>query len=191
VDFAAWCSYKYLNSGPGNVSGMFVHQRHEFNPELPRFAGWWGYDKETRFLMKPGFVPMKGAEGWQLSNAPVFGMAAHLASLDIFDEVGMPALRKKSELLTGYLEFIINDITARHGEKVSFEIITPKEKVKRGCQLSMLVHGQGKSLFEYISDKGVVADWREPNVIRMAPVPLYNSFEDIYRFGQILEGGIG
>lgn len=191
VDFAAWCSYKYLNSGPGNVSGMFVHQRHEFNPELPRFAGWWGYDKETRFLMKPGFVPMKGAEGWQLSNAPVFGMAAHLASLDIFDEVGMPALRKKSELLTGYLEFIINDITARHGEKVSFEIITPKEKEKRGCQLSMLVHGQGKSLFEYISDKGVVADWREPNVIRMAPVPLYNSFEDIYRFGQILEGGIG
>lgn len=190
VDFAAWCSYKYLNSGPGNVSGIFVHQRHEFNPELPRFAGWWGYDKETRFLMKPGFVPMKGAEGWQLSNAPVFGMAAHLASLDIFDEVGMAALRKKSELLTGYLEFIINDITARHGEKVSFEIITPKDKEKRGCQLSMLVHGQGKSLFEYISDKGVVADWREPNVIRMAPVPLYNSFEDIYRFGQILEGGI-
>jgi kynureninase len=190
VDFAAWCSYKYLNSGPGNVSGMFVHQRHEFNPELPRFAGWWGYDKETRFLMNPGFVPMKGAEGWQLSNAPVFGMAAHLASLDIFDEVGMPDLRKKSELLTGYLEFIINDITARHGEKVSFEIITPKDKEKRGGQLSMLVHGQGKSLFEYISDKGVVADWREPNVIRMAPVPLYNSFEDIYRFGQILEGGI-
>jgi kynureninase len=190
VDFAAWCSYKYLNSGPGNVSGMFVHQRHEFNPELPRFAGWWGYDKETRFLMKPGFVPMKGAEGWQLSNAPVFGMAAHLASLDIFDEVGMSALRKKSELLTGYLEFIINDITARHGENVSFEIITPKDKEKRGCQLSMLVHGQGKSLFEYISDKGVVADWREPNVIRMAPVPLYNSFEDIYRFGQLLEGGI-
>lgn len=191
VDFAAWCSYKYLNSGPGNVSGMFVHQRHEFNPELPRFAGWWGYDKETRFLMKPGFVPMKGAEGWQLSNAPVFGMAAHLASLDIFDEVGMPALRKKSELLTGYLEFIINDITARHGDKVSFEIITPKDKEKRGCQLSILVHGQGKSLFEYISDKGVVADWREPNVIRMAPVPLYNTFEDIYRFGQLLEGGIG
>lgn len=189
-DFAAWCSYKYLNSGPGNVSGMFVHERHEFNPDLPRFAGWWGYDKETRFLMKSGFVPMKGAEGWQLSNAPVFGMAAHLASLDIFDEVGMTALRKKSELLTAYLEFVIRDISERNQEKVNFEIITPEEPHRRGCQLSILVHGQGKSLFEAISEGGVVADWREPNVIRIAPVPLYNSFEDVYRFGKILENGI-
>lgn len=190
VDFAAWCSYKYLNSGPGNVSGMFVHERHEFKPELPRFAGWWGYDKETRFLMQPGFVPMKGAEGWQLSNAPVFGMAAHLASLDIFNEVGMAALRSKSEVLTAYLEFVINDVSTRNSDKVNFEIITPKDKDKRGCQLSILVHGQGKSLFEAISEGGVVADWREPNVIRIAPTPLYNSFEDVYRFGKILENGI-
>ena len=190
ADFAAWCSYKYLNSGPGNVSGMFVHERHAFNTELPRFAGWWGYDKETRFLMQPGFVPMKGAEGWQLSNAPVIGMAAHLASLDIFDEVGMAKLRAKSEVLTGFLEYVIHDISERNKDKVNFEIITPKEKEKRGCQLSILVHGQGKSLFDAISEGGVVADWREPNVIRVAPTPLYNSFEDVYRFGKILENGI-
>jgi kynureninase len=190
VDFAAWCSYKYLNSGPGNVSGMFVHERHENKPELPRFAGWWGYDKATRFQMKPGFVPMKGAEGWQLSNAPVLGMSAHLAALDLFDEVGMTALREKSELLTGFLEFVIHDISNRHSDKVNFEIITPKEKEKRGCQLSILVHGQGKSLFDALSERGVVADWREPNVIRIAPTPLYNTFEDVYQFGKKLEDGI-
>ncbi len=190
VDFAAWCGYKYLNSSPGGVSGMFVHQRHEYNPELPRFAGWWGYDKATRFLMEPGFNPIRGAEGWQLSNAPVLGMAAHLASLDIFDEAGMEAIGKKRDVLTAFLEFVIQDVSERNKDKVTFEIITPKEIEKRGAQLSILVHGQGKALFDKLSAEGVVADWREPNVIRIAPAPLYNSFEDCYRFGEYLEKAI-
>ena len=190
VDFAAWCSYKYLNSSPGGVSGLFVHERHSYKPELPRFAGWWGYDKETRFLMNPGFNPMKGAEGWQLSNAPIIGMAAHLASLDIFDEAGMDRIGTKRDLLTAYLEFVIDDISEKNKERCSFEIITPRDKTKRGAQLSILAHGQGKALFDALSDEGVVADWREPNVIRVAPAPLYNSFEDVYYFGQLLEKSI-
>lgn len=190
VDFAAWCSYKYLNSSPGGVSGMFVHKRHADKPELPRFAGWWGYDKETRFLMQPGFKPMKGAEGWQLSNAPVLGMAAHNASLDIFEEAGMDRIGKKRDLLTAYMEYIIDEISEKNKENCIFEIITPRDKSKRGAQLSILVHGQGKSLFDALSSEGVVADWREPNVIRVAPAPLYNSFEDVYYFGQILEKSI-
>jgi len=190
VDFAAWCSYKYLNSSPGGVSGMFVHERHQYKPELPRFAGWWGYDKETRFLMEPGFNPMKGAEGWQLSNAPILGMAANLASLDIFDEVGMDALVAKRDELTGYLEFIVNSISENQKAICNLEIITPKDKSKRGAQISILAHGMGKPLFDFITKKGVIADWREPNVIRIAPVPLYNSFEDVLRFGEILEEGI-
>lgn len=190
VDFAAWCSYKYLNSSPGGVSGMFVHQRHEFKPELPRFAGWWGYDKETRFLMEPGFVPMKGAEGWQLSNAPILGMAAHLAALDIFDEVGMDKLCEKRDDLTAYLEFVVEEVSKNCKDICTLEIITPKDKSKRGAQLSILAHGMGKPLFDFITKKGVIADWREPNVIRIAPVPLYNNFEDVYKFGQILEEGI-
>jgi len=189
VDFAAWCTYKYMNSSPGGVSGMFVHERHEYKPELPRFAGWWGYDKETRFLMEPGFNPMKGAEGWQLSNAPVLGMAAHLASLDLFEEVGMESLCAKRDDLTAYLEFIINDVSERN-KNATFEIITPKDKTKRGAQLSILAHGQGKALFDAMTEKGVIADWREPNVIRVAPAPFYNSFEDVYRFGKILEESI-
>lgn len=190
VDFAAWCSYKYLNSSPGGVSGMFVHEKHANKPELPRFAGWWGYDKSTRFMMEPGFVPMEGAEGWQLSNAPVLGMAAHWASLEIFDEVGMAKLREKSDQLTAYLEFILDELSHKYGNKCSFEIITPREKHRRGAQLSILLHGKGKEVFESISEKGVVADWREPNVIRVAPVPLYNSFEDVYYLGKYLEEAI-
>ncbi len=190
VDFAAWCSYKYLNSSPGGVSGMFVHEKHANKPELPRFAGWWGYDKSTRFMMEPGFVPMEGAEGWQLSNAPVLGMAAHWASLEIFDEVGMTKLREKSDQLTAYLEFILDELSHKYGNKCSFEIITPREKHRRGAQLSILLHGKGKEVFESISEKGVVADWREPNVIRVAPVPLYNSFEDVYYLGKYLEEAI-
>lgn len=190
VDFAAWCSYKYMNSGPGGVSGMFVHERFANRPDLPRFAGWWGYDKNTRFQMEPGFKPMEGAEGWQLSNAPVISMAAHLASLDIFDEVGMERLKAKSELLTEYLEFILDELTAKYDEQCRFEIITPREKNRRGAQLSILVHGKGKALFDALSDRGVVADWREPNVIRVAPVPLYNSFEDVYYLGKYLEEAI-
>lgn len=190
VDFAAWCSYKYLNSSPGGVSGMFVHQRHENEPGIPRFAGWWGHDKEVRFLMEPGFKPMKGAEGWQLSNAPVLGMAAHLASLDIFDEAGMDKLIQKRIQLTNYLEEIVQHVSDVYADKCRFEIITPKEENRRGAQLSILIHGKGKSLFDALTREGVIADWREPNVIRIAPTPLYNSFEDIYRFGQALEKAI-
>lgn len=190
VDFAAWCGYKYLNSSPGGVSGIFVHERHANKPELPRFAGWWGYDKETRFQMEPGFKPMYGAEGWQLSNAPVLGMAAHLASLDIFEEAGMDRIGEKRDLMTGFLEFVIDDISERNADRCTFEIITPRDKTKRGAQLSILAHGQGKALFDALSKQGVIADWREPNVIRIAPAPLYNSFEDCYRFGQYLENAI-
>ena len=190
VDFAAWCSYKYLNSSPGGVSGMFVHKNHENKPELPRFAGWWGHDKSTRFLMEPGFKPMPGAEGWQLSNAPVLGMAAHLASLDIFNEVGMDKLIEKRIKLTNYLEEIVQEISAKYSAICQFEIITPKEEKRRGAQLSILVHGKGKPLFDSLTKQGVIADWREPNVIRIAPTPLYNSFEDIFNFGQALEKAI-
>ncbi len=190
VDFAAWCSYKYLNSSPGGVAGIFVHQRHEYNPELPRFAGWWGYDKETRFLMEPGFNPMRGAEGWQLSNAPVLGMAAHLASLDIFEEAGMDRIGAKRDQMTAFLEFVIKDVSEKNKDRVTFEIITPGEVTKRGAQLSILVHGQGKALFDALSAEGVVADWREPNVIRIAPAPLYNSYEDCFWFGQLLQDAI-
>jgi kynureninase len=190
VDFAAWCGYKYLNSSPGGVSGMFVHERHAYKPELPRFAGWWGYDKDTRFKMESGFNPMRGAEGWQLSNAPVLGMAAHLASLELFDEAGMDRIGAKRDLMTAYLEFVIDDNSARNQERVSFELITPRDKNKRGAQLSIMAKGQGRALFDALSELGVVADWREPNVIRVAPAPLYNSFEDCWWFGQLLEKAI-
>jgi kynureninase len=190
VDFAAWCGYKYLNSSPGGVSGMYIHERHADDKTLPRFAGWWGHDKNTRFLMEPGFQPIKGAEGWQLSNAPVLGMAAHLASIEIFDEAGMDRIGEKRDLLTAYLEFVINDISTRNTNRVNFELITPRDKTKRGSQLSIMAKGQGKALFDALSAEGVVADWREPNVIRVAPVPLYNSFEDCFWFGQLLEKAI-
>jgi len=190
VDFAAWCGYKYLNSSPGGVSGMFVHEKHANNSSLPRFAGWWGHDKTTRFLMEPGFVPISGAEGWQLSNAPVLSMAAHLASLEIFEQAGMERIGQKRDLLTGFLEFVIDDISRKNEDRVTFELITPRDKTKRGAQLSIMAKGQGKKLFDALSEEGVVADWREPNVIRIAPAPLYNSFEDCYWFGQLLEKAI-
>jgi kynureninase len=190
VDFAAWCGYKYLNSSPGGVSGIFVHERHAYNPELPRFAGWWGYDKETRFQMEPGFNPMRGAEGWQLSNAPILGMAAHLASLDIFAEAGMDRIGAKRDEMTAYMEFVIDEISKRNVERCQLEIITPRDKTKRGAQLSIVANGQGKALFDALTSQGVIADWREPNVIRIAPAPLYNSFEDCYRFGKCLEAAI-
>lgn len=188
VDFAAWCTYKYLNSGPGGVSGIFVHHRHVTNKNLPRFAGWWGHDKETRFLMEKGFDPMPTAESWQLSNAPVLSMAAHLSALTIFDEIGMEKLRHKTIRLSGYLEFLIDEISSELN--VNLEILTPRNWEERGCQLSIVAHGYGKKLFEKLMTEGVIVDWREPNVIRMAPVPLYNSFEDVYRFGQILKSAL-
>ncbi|PSL00463.1 kynureninase [Cecembia rubra] len=184
VDFATWCSYKYLNSGPGNISGIFVHERHAESPELPRFAGWWGHDEGERFRMEKGFKPMYGADGWQLANSNVLALAAHQASLDIFEEAGMERLRKKSELLTGYLEFLIHEISGKSGV---LEIITPKNPSERGCQLSLLIHKGGKAVFDEFYNHGVVGDWRNPNVIRIAPTPLYNSFLDVYQFAKILE----
>ena len=187
IDFAAWCTYKYLNSGPGGVSGIFIHEKHATNKELVRFGGWWGQDKETRFLMEKGFDPIPTAEGWQHSNAPVMLMAPLNASLDLFEEAGMEAIGKKRDDLTAYLEFVINDIKS---EKVDFELITPKDKTKRGAQLSIAAKGQGKKLFDTLTEKNVIADWREPNVIRIAPAPLYNSYEDCWKFGQILKESI-
>jgi kynureninase len=182
VDFAAWCSYKYLNSGPGGIAGVFVHEQHSENFDLPRFAGWWGHDKETRFLMGDEFIPIKGAEGWQLSNPPIFQLAALKASLDIFEEAGMENLTEKSRKLTDYLEFLLNEI---HDERIS--VITPSNPDERGCQLSIRVKNAAKNLFKAISEKGVIADWREPDVIRVAPVPLYNSFTDVFKFVEILK----
>lgn len=187
VDFACWCSYKYLNSGPGGIAGAFVHERHH-KEKLPRFAGWWGHDKNERFKMEAEFKPMASAEAWQLSNAPVFSMAVHRASLDLFDRAGMDALCAKSRELTGYLMTVIEGVANDTG--TNLEIITPNDASERGCQLSILAHGHGKSLFNKITEAGVVADWREPNVIRVAPVPMYNSFEDVWRFGQILKAAL-
>jgi kynureninase len=182
ADFAVWCSYKYLNSGPGGVAGAFVHEKHA-ESDLPRLAGWWGYHEESRFRMEKGFKPMYGADGWQLANAPVLLLAAHRAALEVFAEAGMDALRRKSRLLTGYLEFILrtDPVLSRH-----VQIITPADPDWRGCQLSLRLPEIGKAVFDRLGPEGVIADWREPDVIRLAPVPLYNSFEDVYRCGQIL-----
>lgn len=184
VDFATWCSYKYLNSGPGNISGIFVNERFAECPDLPRFAGWWGHDEGERFRMEKGFIPMFGADGWQLANTNVLALAAHQASLDIFQEAGIENLRNKSEHLTGYLEFLIREISGKSG---ILEIITPKNPAERGCQLSLLIHRGGKAVFDEWYQHGVVGDWRNPNVIRLAPTPLYNSFLDVFRFAKILE----
>ena len=188
VDFAAWCSYKYMNSGPGNASGCFVHEVHHLDPDLPRFAGWWGHNKERRFMMEPLFDPIEGANGWQISNLPILSLAPYLASVKMFDEVGMDALIDKRDKITSYLEFILHAIDEE--VKSTFEIITPSNPAERASQLSVFLHGEGRSLFDYLMKSGVITDWREPNVIRLAPVPLYCSFEDMYEFGQILKNGI-
>ncbi len=185
VDFAVWCSYKYLNSGPGGVAGAFVHERHGNNSELRRLAGWWGHDEKNRFEMKKGFQPMPGVDGWQLSNFPVISGAAQLASLEIFERTGMKSLHKKSLLLTGYLEFLLSEMNSDQ-----FLVITPANPSERGCQLSILFRKNGKRVFNTLSKKGVVADWREPDVIRVAPVPLYNTFEEVYRFAEIFQGAL-
>jgi kynureninase len=183
VDFACWCSYKYLNAGPGAVAGCFVHEKHGAGARLPRYAGWWGDDPETRFQMhlQRDFVPQPGAAGWQISNPPILAMAPLRASLDIFDEAGMDALRRKSVLLTGYLRYLLG---AAPSER--FEIITPAEPDAHGCQLSILVHDQPKKRHQALLADGVVCDFREPNVIRVAPVPLYNTFHEVWRFSRIM-----
>lgn len=183
VDFACWCSYKYLNSGPGAVGGVYVHEHHAKNPKVFRLGGWWGNEEKTRFKMEKGFIPAKTAESWQMSNAQVFNMVAHNASLDIYQKAGMQALREKSERLTAYLEFLLNSI-----ENIPFIIITPTHPERRGCQLSLLFQERGREVFDKLTANGVIADWREPNVIRIAPVPLYNTFEDCYLFYEVLKG---
>lgn len=187
VDFACWCSYKYMNSGPGNASGCFIHENHH-NSNLPRFAGWWGHNKERRFKMEPGFNPVIGADGWQISNLPVLSLAPYLASVEMFAEIGMESLIEKRDRITSYLEFILHEISKEVDG--TFEIITPQNPSERASQLSVFFHGEGRPLFDYLMKNGVVTDWREPNVIRFAPVPLYCSFEDMYEFGQILKQGI-
>lgn len=176
VDFSTWCSYKYLNGGPGAVSGVFVHERHH-NEELPRLAGWWGYREDQRFAMTPGFVPAPGADGWQVSTPNILSLSLHRASLAITAEAGLPALHLKSSLLTGFLDYLVapfNDI----------QILTPRDPKQRGCQLSLLVRTDGKALFNHLTEAGIIGDWREPDCIRLAPVPLYNSFEDVWRVGE-------
>jgi len=188
VDFAVWCSYKYLNSGSGGIGGAFVHEKNSTREDLKRFAGWWGYKLSDRFKMQKGFVPMEGVDGWQLSTVPVFQSAAHLASLSVFEEATLPALRKKSILLTGYLEFLLHTLDP---EEKHFSILTPKQKNERGCQLSLYMKHDGKEIYTALHKAGVFADWREPNVIRVAPTPLYNRFEEVYNFAQILSKLVG
>ncbi|MGB1000165.1 MAG: kynureninase [Flavobacteriales bacterium] len=186
VDFAAWCSYKYLNAGPGSISSIFIHEKHHKNPDLPRFTGWWGYRKADRFEMKKGFVPIESAEAWQLSNVPVLAMAAYKCSLEIVHQAGFQNMRTKSKKLTQFMDVVLESIETKHKSSI-FELITPKNEAERGCQFSLFIHGYDKTFFDALTDQGVISDWREPNVIRIAPVPLYNSFEDIFRFGQALE----
>uniref|UniRef100_UPI0030DBF292 kynureninase n=1 Tax=uncultured Planktosalinus sp. TaxID=1810935 RepID=UPI0030DBF292 len=174
-DFAVWCSYKYLNSGPGSLGGLFVHERHANNPKLKRFTGWWGHNKKTRFNMRQEFDVLPGAEGWQLSNPPILSMAAIRASLDIFEEAGFETILAKQKKLTGYLEFLLHDL-----KNDRINIITPSNPDERGCQLSLAVKNADRSLHDKLIKAGVISDWREPDVIRVAPAPLYNSFEDMY-----------
>lgn len=184
ADFAVWCHYKYMNAGPGAVAGCFVHERHA-RTDRPRFAGWWGNDASVRFRMGPQFSPTPGADGWQLSNPPILGLAPLRASLDQFDRATLPALRAKSEQLTGYLEQLI-DV----GLRDVLQVVTPREPAQRGCQLSIRVIGgreRGRDLFEFLAARGVLGDWREPDVIRISPVPLYNSFADVLRFARTVK----
>ncbi len=185
ADFAVWCSYKYLNSGPGSLGGCFVHERHANNKDLKRFAGWWGHNKETRFNMRKDFDALPGAEGWQLSNPPILSMAAIRASLDVFEEAGFENLRKKSVKLTGFLEFLLDEM---NNESIS--VITPRNPEERGCQLSIQVKNADKNLHTKLTEAGVISDWREPDVIRIAPAPLYNSFSDVFQFVQKLKQAV-
>jgi kynureninase len=181
-DFALWCNYKYLNGGPGTLGGVFVNERYANDRALPRFTGWWGHELKTRFIMEDEFIPTPGAEGWQMSNPPILSLAAFRAALEVFDEAGIDALRAKSLRLTAYLEFLVGQL----GEDV-VRVITPSDPEQRGCQLSIQVKAADKALFDRITERGVIADWREPDVIRIAPAPLYNSFQDVHAFYSILK----
>jgi len=181
-DFAVWCTYKYLNGGPGSIGGAFVHERHAHDRSIPRFEGWWGHKGETRFNMRGAFDPIPGMQGWQLSNQPILSMVAIQPSLQLFDEIGMPMLRKKAISLTGYLEYLVKSL----GEDV-INIITPSDPLKRGSQLSIQVKNADKELFEKISEAGGIADWREPDVIRITATAMYNSYEDVFDFYEILK----
>jgi kynureninase len=172
-----WCSYKYLNGGPGCIAGCFVHERHARDLDLPRFAGWWGHDQDTRFQMGPDFKPMPGAEGWQLSNPPILSLAALRASMEIFHDAGMENLRQKSVALTGYLEFLLDQ---QHSS--TFSIITPREPSRRGAQLSIRIQRSDRAICDKLTEEGILCDWREPDILRVAPIPLYNTFIDIHRF---------
>ena len=181
-DFAVWCSYKYLNGGPGCAAGCFVHERHAHSFDLPRFSGWWGHDERSRFEMRPTFQPMSGAEGWQLSNPSIISLAALRASMQMFHEAGMEPLRTKSVLLTSYLEFLLNQILLDQKFSSRFSIITPQEKDRRGAQISMRIPKGGRALCQRLTQEGIVSDWREPDTFRVAPVPLYNSYRDVFQF---------
>ncbi|TXC81792.1 kynureninase [Luteibaculum oceani] len=185
VDFACWCTYKYLNSGPGAQSGVFVHKRYANDHTLNRFAGWWGYDQATRFRMEKNFVPMKGADGWQLSNGPILAFAPHKCALEQFMRAQKENLFAKRDKLTGYLEFILEELASKYPD-FGFKILTPKNPKQRGSQISLYVENRGKEIFDYLIDNGVIPDWREPNVLRFAPVPMYNSFEDVYQLGSLM-----
>jgi kynureninase len=184
ADFAVWCSYKYLNGGPGCVAGCFVHDRHSKSWDLPRLAGWWGHDEKIRFLMGPEFHPMPGAEGWQLSNPPILALAPLRASMELFSEAGMGRLRAKSISVTGYLDFLLRQAAPR------FSIITPTEQQQRGAQVSIRLTPQGHDLADRLANHGVIGDWREPDIFRVAPVPLYNSYQDVYRFVERLSAAL-
>ncbi|GAB3947461.1 kynureninase [Spirosoma harenae] len=178
VDFATWCSYKYLNGGPGAVSGVFVHQKHH-EQNLPRLAGWWGYRQDRRFEMTPGFLPAPGADGWQVSTPNILALALHRAAISITAEAGIVALRQKSETLTGFLEYLLAPFD-------EIQILTPDDPNQRGCQLSLLVRKHGKEVFRHLTDQGIIGDWREPDCIRLAPTPLYNTYEDVWRVAEAL-----
>lgn len=191
ADFAVWCSYKYLNGGPGCTAGCFVHERHAQKVNLPRFAGWWGHDEKTRFKMGPEFHPMPGAEGWQLSNPPILALAALRASMDLFDRAGIEALRQKSVSLTGYLEFLLDQQGFGHEANAAASVVSPRDPECRGSQLSLRMKGHGREIVDRLRERGVVCDWREPDILRVAPAAIYNSFTDVFRFveifGQLLE----
>lgn len=186
VDFACWCSYKYLNSGPGSIGGIFIHEKHTMNETLPRLTGWWGTDEEVRFRMEKKFIAATGAEGWQLSMPPVLSMAVHMAALQLFERAGVHSVFEKGKKLSAYLLFILNEILDNSPEK-PFDILTPFEEGKHGCQISLKMGIHGKHQFDKLRANGVIASWLDPNVVRITPVPLYNTFEEVFNFGKILE----